>query len=456
MPTPLSRLTRKRLRVLYRTATSHWKLIVLVVCLLLLLEVYVHVRNHAVTHPAEPLDAPFYTGCQDPVLNTTARASAVLLMLARNTEVDGAVASVRSVQEQFNDNFGYPWVFLNDVEYSEEFKGKVRQAVGKEVDMKFEQIPKNMWGYPKWIDQEKAKESMQVMEHKKIQYGGSESYHHMCRFQSGYVVSFLPTSLPFPPSSIEGFLGIVLIYAISFFFDHPAILPYKYYWRVEPSIRFTCALTYDPFVSMQTHKKRYGYNIALWERGQTVSSLFRKLSDFKSTHHFPTSPLWTAMIDASYMPWPFRRALAWLRNRDGNGDLWNMCHFWSNFEIADLEFFRSDIYRKVFEYLDREGGFYYERWGDAPVHSLAAAMLLQPEELHHFSDLGYIHDGLQYCTFQSTQEEKRRGFVVPPDISGKGHGKIEGREEVGCRCKCDPKARVVEPICLNRIGLTMA
>jgi mannosyltransferase len=217
MPTPLSRLTRKRLRVLYRTATSHWKLIVLVVCLLLLLEVYVHVRNHAVTHPAEPLDAPFYTGCQDPVLNTTARASAVLLMLARNTEVDGAVASVRSVQEQFNDNFGYPWVFLNDVEYSEEFKGKVRQAVGKEVDMKFEQIPKNMWGYPKWIDQEKAKESMQVMEHKKIQYGGSESYHHMCRFQSGYVVSFLPTSLPFPPSSIEGFLGIVLIYAISFF-----------------------------------------------------------------------------------------------------------------------------------------------------------------------------------------------------------------------------------------------
>ncbi|KAH7076089.1 glycolipid 2-alpha-mannosyltransferase-domain-containing protein, partial [Paraphoma chrysanthemicola] len=424
MPMLLPRSTRFRARTLYRSATSHWKLIAFIASLLLL-EVCIHVRNHAVSRPAKPLDAPFYTGCQDPVLNTTARASAVLLMLARNTEIDGAIASVRSVQEQFNDNFGYPWVFLNDVEWSEEFKERVGEAVGKGVNVKFEQIPQKMWGFPDWIDQERSKQSMQVMHNKKIQYGGSESYHHMCRFQSG------------------------------FFFDHPAILPYKYYWRVEPNIRFTCALTYDPFVSMQIHKKRYGYNIALWERGQTVPSLFRKLSDFKSTHRLPTTPLWTAMIDASYMPWPFRRILAWLRNRDGNGDLWNMCHFWSNFEIADLEFFRSDAYRKLFEYLDRDGGFYYERWGDAPVHSLAAAMLLKPEELHHFSDLGYIHDGLQYCTFQSTKDEKSSGFAVPPGIHGRGIGKIEGREEVGCRCKCDPDARVLEPVCLNRIGLAL-
>lgn len=129
-----------------------------------------------------------------------------------------------------------------------------------------------------------------------------------------------------------------------------------------------------------------------------------------------------------------------------------MCHFWSNFEIADLEFFRSDAYRRVFQYLDKEGGFYYERWGDAPVHSLAAAMLLKPEELHHFSDLGYIHDGLQYCTFQSTEKEKKEGFAVPPSLSGDGFRNIEAREELGCRCECDPEASVVEPVCLNRIG----
>jgi mannosyltransferase len=203
---------------------------------------------------------------------------------------------------------------------------------------------------------------------------------------------------------------------------------------------------------MALHNKKYGYTIALWERGQTVRSLFRKLSNFKAQHLLPTSNLWTAMIDASYMPWPFRRTLSLFRNRDENGDLWNMCHFWSNFEIADMEFFRSAAYRKIFEYLDRDGGFYYERWGDAPVHSLAAAMLLKPEEMHHFSDFGYVHDGLQVCTLESTEEEKRKGVSVP-SITGAKRG--ENRKELGCKCKCDPAVRIVEPVCMNRIGLAL-
>jgi Glycolipid 2-alpha-mannosyltransferase len=34
-----------------------------------------------------------------------------------------------------------------------------------------------------------------------------------------------------------------------------------------------------------------------------------------------------------------------------------------------------------FDYLDHTGGFFYERWGDAPVHSLAAVMLLNATEV---------------------------------------------------------------------------
>lgn len=176
---------RNPLRSLYRTALLYpWRTSILV-ALVLLLESYIHVRNYDVPRPAEPLDKPFYLGCQDPLLNTTARASAVLVMLAKNTEVKGAIASVRSVQEQFNDAFGYPWVFLNNVEWSEEFKRKVGKAVGEGIDVKFETIPKEMWGYPEWIDQDRARRNMQVMKEKKIQYGGSESYRHMCRFNAG-------------------------------------------------------------------------------------------------------------------------------------------------------------------------------------------------------------------------------------------------------------------------------
>ena len=165
---------------------------------------------------------------------------------------------------------------------------------------------------------------------------------------------------------------------------------------------------------MTRHKKRYGYTTALWERGQTVPSLFYKLSLFKNKYRFPTSSLWTAMVDASYMPWPLRRALALLRNRDERGDLWNMCHFWSNFEIAYMDFFRGDAYRAIFEYLDRDGGFYY------------------------------------VCTYATTEQERARGVSVPKISGTRG----EWREQTGCRCKCDDAIRVVEPVCLNRIGLT--
>ncbi len=33
---------------------------------------------------------------------------------------------------------------------------------------------------------------------------------------------------------------------------------------------------------------------------------------------------------------------------------------WSNFEIADLNFWRSEPYMKYFEFLEAKGGFYYE------------------------------------------------------------------------------------------------
>ncbi|RDB21944.1 Alpha-1,2 mannosyltransferase KTR1, partial [Hypsizygus marmoreus] len=44
---------------------------------------------------------------------------------------------------------------------------------------------------------------------------------------------------------------------------------------------------------------------------------------------------------------------------DNGGSTYNLCHFWSNFEIADMEFWRSTAYTAFFEYLDSKGGFYY-------------------------------------------------------------------------------------------------
>jgi hypothetical protein len=49
-------------------------------------------------------------------------ANATLFMLARNSDIDSAVNSVHEMEDRFNHNHGYPWVFLNEEPFSEDFK----------------------------------------------------------------------------------------------------------------------------------------------------------------------------------------------------------------------------------------------------------------------------------------------------------------------------------------------
>ncbi|KAG9576569.1 putative alpha-1,2 mannosyltransferase KTR1, partial [Aureobasidium melanogenum] len=70
---------------------------------------------------------------------------------------------------------------------------------------------------------------------------------------------------------------------------------------------------------------------------------------------------------------------------------------WSNFEIGNLDWLRSPAYLDYFEALDKDGGFFYERWGDAPVHSIAAGLTLKKEEIHFFNDIAYYHVPFTHC-----------------------------------------------------------
>jgi alpha 1,2-mannosyltransferase len=126
-----------------------------------------------------------------------------------------------------------------------------------------------------------------------------------------------------------------------------------------------------------------------------------------------------------------------LEIRDSDTMLTGGFKVWSNFEIADMDFWRGEAYTAFFNYLDSLGGFYYEvrpslpflliyytdidlivlaiqRWGDAPVHSIAAALFAPKDKLHFFNEIGYEHAPYTHCP---------RG----EDTWTKG------------RCGCDPK-----------------
>lgn len=50
------------------------------------------------------------------------RSNATMLMLARNSDLMGVLQSVREAEDRFNRNYKYPWVFLNEEDFTDEFK----------------------------------------------------------------------------------------------------------------------------------------------------------------------------------------------------------------------------------------------------------------------------------------------------------------------------------------------
>ncbi|KAF3319362.1 hypothetical protein TWF173_003803 [Orbilia oligospora] len=286
------------------------------------------------------------------------KEKASFVMLIRNQELQDALKSMKQIEDRFNHRFHYPWTFLNDVPFTEEFiRETTKRASGK---TEYGLIPKEHWSVPESIDQDKMRTAMKKMEQDRVIYGGSLSYRHMCRFNSG------------------------------FFWRQELLDKYEWYWRVEPGIGFYCDVDYDPFEFLRLSGKKYGFTITLPEYKSTIPTLWSETLDFmkKNPQYLNSNSSLQYLLDDK----DHGKSLSSDPPPEYNG-----CHFWSNFEIASLDLWRSEAYRSYFDHLDRAGGFFYERWGDAPVHSIAAALFLGTQEVHHFADMGYMHVPWSRC-----------------------------------------------------------
>jgi len=136
-------------------------------------------------------------------------------------------------------------------------------------------------------------------------------------------------------------------------------------------------LSSDPFVKMAENNKTYGFTIAVKELRETVPNLFRYASAYKRMNNL-TSNLWDMFVEQPLpedettkktkkekpLPKSIKQEPGTLPEIDMEameGESYNMCHFWSNFEIAKLDWFRSQAYEDFFQMMDRSGGFWMER-----------------------------------------------------------------------------------------------
>ncbi|KAI9207192.1 glycolipid 2-alpha-mannosyltransferase-domain-containing protein [Polychytrium aggregatum] len=274
--------------------------------------------------------------------------NACIVMLVRNSERWGALSTLRTFEATFNAKYQYPYYFFNNEPFDKGFKDAITMATSAPVY--FEQLAPEHWSLPPTWDRA---EFLDSIKNHPDQNARKESYHYMCRFYSGFMAV------------------------------QPALKSFKYYWRIEPDVIYYCPLNYDPFELMRVKKKRYGFNIVGSEIESTIPTLWPSTLEYLRVRNLPFPP--------------HLRAFERERTDPSAPSEYNLAHFWSNFEIGDLDFFRSREYQDYFYFLDSKGGFFTERWGDAPVHSLAVGLFMDPSEVHYFYDIGYNHGGYMHC-----------------------------------------------------------
>ncbi|KAK6459038.1 mannosyltransferase [Scheffersomyces xylosifermentans] len=294
------------------------------------------------------------------------RENATFMILCRNEDVYDLLETVQYLHDRYNHQYHYDFTFLNDEPFTKDFIYLLSSYIPK-GNLNFGSIPKSHWSYPSFIDQQRA---MQNRENSgDMPYGDSESYRHMCRFFAG------------------------------FFYKHPFIRQYQYYWRIEPGIKFYCDVKYDVFKFMRENSKKYSFVLSLFEYRDTLPSLWDYVKDYMKSQDISNQD--AQLID--------------LVQNNNQFESYNLCHFWSNFEIADLAMFDNDRYNDFFNFLDEKGGFFYERWGDAPIHSIAVSLFLSKSDLHWFDDIGYYHSPYLQCPQDSATYLQNRCTCNPDE-----------------------------------------
>jgi len=273
-----------------------------------------------------------------------AKPNAVLVMLVSPSRLNQAIRAVRNIEDRFNHRLKYPYVIITEANITDEVQQKINWIT--EGRAMFADLSPEMWGPPDFLEQERIDASLNTI-------GFSMGYRAMCRFYSG------------------------------FFWKHPAVAQYEWIWRLDSDIEFHCDVPYDPIVRMQEAGARYGFVQIAPDVDWVQPTLVGNISSFLSTHKHLLPP-------GTNQRFVWRNVDKALEGTAGN-DEWTRYTFYNNWEISHRSLWQSELYTSLFEHLDRAGGFFYERWSDAPIHSFGVAMSLRTEEVMQFTDMGYEH-----------------------------------------------------------------
>ena len=310
--------------------------------------------------------------------------------------------TVESIQSKFNNWFGYTWIFLSKdgTEYNNnKFMSKISDLIQSDnIDVKFETINSDYLNKePDWIDINKIADSQIRLSG--LEFGDSQFYRSINRYLAGY--------LP-----LETFMD-----------------DFDWVWRIEPGFQLLCDIDYDLFRWMQDRNQIFGFLISYMEphkeKVENLWKIFKNFAeDFKSQKD---------IIDFSKNNFQFNTEFKDFSNEKdekkrnelekeaakkgfgtGTSD-YNRCQYVSNFQIVNLNFFKSKPFIELFKRLDKDGGFYYHGWSESSVTTLAINLLLKRDQIYFFDNIAFQLNSQSLTSSSQITSISRNFYNCPID-----------------------------------------
>ncbi len=276
---------------------------------------------------------------------------------------DRVIAAIRSLEDRFNYRHHYDWLFVSFTPISPENQTIAQHMISGKTT--FEVVSKEYRQVPPKVDRHIIDElsdkdrSMPIL--------ASMEDRIKSRFLAG------------------------LIYKTS-----PTLQQYDYYWKIHPFNIYHCDINFDPFKVMKQKKLTYGFTFAFRESDIFIKTLYKTARLF-----FEKNPQLVNLESAVDFI------------SDDNGATFNLCQFWGEFSIGDLNFFRSEEYQNYFKYLDKSLGIFHEKWGVGVIETLAVSIMVPKSQIYHFTGMGTTVIPFMSCPLEYEERLERNCLCNP-------------------------------------------
>lgn len=273
-----------------------------------------------------------------------------VMFVDENTKSTDVIKTVKNIQSSFNYWLNYPWVFISAT--GDEFVDLKPdlESLLPNTPFQLETTSKTFWDIPAWIDMGKLAQSRHIL--RTFPNGDSQYYRLLTRYFTGLFAS------------------------------EPFMSKFDWYWNLEPGMELTCDLDFDVFRFMQDESKILGINGAQKSDKKRDDKLSDIIKDIIENKKDMLAPSWTKDF---------------VLNKEAKDFEYNHYQFVTTNHIANLNFYRSKPYMKLFELIDKEGGIFHHGWTIDYIQTTASALLTDKDRTKYFDFIGFSGNSYSVC-----------------------------------------------------------